>query len=127
MKTLLLLFLILSGLSGYSQQSVTTQIDARARKHYSEAQISQMNPLMIAQINFIYSQSFVINTDKPCPECPALKLDQIDVATLNRKKTTRARVYQTVPGHPIDLLSYDELDAELQRIAAEFNATQTQH
>ena len=86
-----------------------------------------MTPLEIAQVNFIYAHSFIVNTGKPCAECPAVKFDEVDVAKLNRQKSHRTRVYQTVPGHPIDLLSYDELDIELQRIADEFNASPTPH
>ena len=127
MKTLLLFLAIMAWIPAISQQNLPSEIDFRARRYYSDAQISQMTPLQIAQVNFIYAHSFVINTDKPCPECPTLNLSDIDVAKLERKQSQRARVYQTVPGHPVDLLSYDELDLELQRIANEFNVSNNQH
>lgn len=97
------------------------QIDARARKYYTDADIMNMSPMKLAQVNFIYQRSFVINHDKPCPECPEVDLSKIDVATMQRQAKRRARFYQSVPGHPIDLLSVEELDAELLRIEQEFN------
>lgn len=97
------------------------QIDARARKHYSDTDIINMSPMKLAQVNFIYQRSFVINHDKPCPECPEVDLSKIDVASMQRVAKSRARFYQSVPGHPIDLLSFEELDTELLRIGQEFS------
>ena len=126
-KTLLLFLSIILSSAIYCQQSPAPQLNVIARQHYSDMQVSQMTPLQIAQINFIYTQSFLLNTEKPCADCPAIDLTQFDVALYERHKSTRARVYLSVPGHPVDLLSYDELDIELQRIADEFNSTSTQH
>ncbi len=97
------------------------QIDERAKLRYSESDILSMTPVQLAQINFIYRNSFIINQDKPCPECPAIDLSKIDVSKMQRNLKTRARFYQTVPSHPIDLLSIEELDAELLRIQNEFS------
>jgi hypothetical protein len=96
-------------------------IDIRARKYYSDTDILNMTPVKLAQVNFIFQRSFVINHDKPCPECPAVDLSKIDVGTLQRQVDKRQRTYQSVPGHPIDLLSLNELDAELLRIQQEFS------
>lgn len=107
---------------GFAQNSQNlNEIDSRARLRYSETDILNMTPVQLAQINFIFQNSFVINQDKPCPECPAIDLNKIDVSTMQRNLRTRARYYQTVPGHPIDLLSIEELDAELQRIQNELS------
>ena len=95
-------------------------IDIRARKYYSDTDILNMTPVKLAQVNFIFQRSFVINYDKPCPECPAVDLSKIDVGVVQRKIDKRKRHYQSVPGHPIDLLSIQELDAELLRIEQEF-------
>jgi hypothetical protein len=103
------------------------QIDARARKYYTDGDIMSMSPMKLAQVNFIYQRSFVINHDKPCPECPEVDLSKIDVATMQRLPKTRARFYQSVPGHPIDLLSVEELDAELLRIEQEFSNNTNSH
>lgn len=122
MKTILIAILMLICADFYAQNaSNLQQIDARARKYYTDADIMNMSPMKLAQVNFIYQRSFVINHDKPCPECPEVDLSKIDVATMQRQAKRRARFYQSVPGHPIDLLSVEELDAELLRIEQEFN------
>ena len=122
MKTILssLLLFICVNISAQNASNLQ-QIDARARKYYSDADILNMSPMKLAQVNFIYQRSFVINHDKPCPECPEVDLSKIDVATMQRQAKRRARFYQSVPGHPIDLLSVEELDAELLRIEQEFS------
>ncbi len=96
-------------------------IDARARKYYSDTDIINMTPVKLAQVNFIFQRSFVVNHDKPCPECPAVDLSKIDVGIMQRQIDKRQRTYQSVPGQPIDLLSLNELDAELLRIEQEFS------
>lgn len=122
MKTIFTALLLLICVDFYAQNaSNLQQIDARARKYYTDADIMNMSPMKLAQVNFIYQRSFVINHDKPCPECPEVDLSKIDVATMQRQAKRRARFYQSVPGHPIDLLSVEELDAELLRIEQEFN------
>lgn len=122
MKTIFTALLLLICVDFYAQNaSNLQQIDARARKYYTDVDIMNMSPMKLAQVNFIYQRSFVINHDKPCPECPEVDLSKIDVATMQRQAKRRARFYQSVPGHPIDLLSVEELDAELLRIEQEFN------
>ena len=128
MKTILssLLLFLCVNISAQNASNLQ-QIDARARKYYSDADIMNMSPMKLAQVNFIYQRSFVINQDKPCPECPEVDLSKIDVATMQRQAKRRARFYQSVPGHPIDLLSVEELDAELLRIEQEFTNNTNSH
>lgn len=116
-----LAFAFISALGFAQNPGNLTEIDNRARLRYSETDILNMTPVQLAQINFIYRNSFVINQDKPCPECPAIDFNKIDVSTMQRNLHSRARYYQTVPGHPIDLLSVEELDAELLRIQNELS------
>lgn len=123
-KLLFLLTLLLTGLVGKSQNPENlVQIDERAKLRYSETDILSMTPLQLAQVNFIYRNSYVINREKPCDVCPEIDLNSIDVSTMQRKAKTRARYYQTVPGLPIDLLSVEELERELKRIEQEFSAS----
>ncbi len=128
MKTIFTALLLLICVDFYAQNaSNLQQIDARARKYYTDADIMNMSPMKLAQVNFIYQRSFVINHDKPCPECPEVDLSKVDVATMQRQAKRRARFYQSVPGHPIDLLSVEELDAELLRIEQEFSNNTNSH
>jgi hypothetical protein len=127
-KTIFTALLLLICVDFYAQNaSNLQQIDARARKYYTDADIMNMSPMKLAQVNFIYQRSFVINHDKPCPECPEVDLSKVDVATMQRQAKRRARFYQSVPGHPIDLLSVEELDAELLRIEQEFSNNTNSH
>jgi hypothetical protein len=120
LRTLLTsVFFCVSVASGFSQTS-NVALDPRAARHYSATDIAQMTPMQIAEINFIYQNSFVINQDKPCAECPPVDFDKIDVSLMQRNPHTRARYYQTVPGHPIDLLSEDEVQAALIQIRQQF-------
>ena len=125
---LLILALFLGGAS-FAQQAdpVSQQLDARASLYYNAEQIAQMDAVMIAQLNFIFQHSWVVNTAKPCPECPTIAVSAFDVNQYTRETKSRKRVYLTVPGHPIDILSYQELDVELNRIKTELNSNSTQH
>ncbi len=103
------------------------EVDQRALIHYTQSEIMAMDALTIAQLNFVLRSSFVINTMKPCPICPELDLSTFDVNQYQRELKTRKRVYLTNPGHPIDLLSTIELEAELERIKNEFQPSTQQH
>lgn len=112
----------------YAQNADNLQaIDSRARKYYSDTDIINMTPVKLAQVNFIFQSSFVINQDKPCPECPQVDLNKVDVGAIQRQANKRTRYYQSVPGHPIDLLSLQELDIELLRIEQESSANSNSH
>jgi hypothetical protein len=127
MKIILSVICFFVGLQLNAQQTNNSQIDSRIKLHYSDAQIAEMDAVKLAQVKFIYTQSYRINQDKPCPECPAIDHSKIDVSKLKRNAKTVARHYQTVPGHPIDLMSYEQLDAELTRIAQELSTNNNQH
>jgi hypothetical protein len=116
MKILLSFFCFCIAIQLNAQQNNLSEIDPRIKLHYSDA-----------QLKFIYTQSYTINHDKPCPECPTLLDGQIDVSKLKRNAKSVARNYLTVPGHPIDLMSYEQLDAELARIAEELSTNNNQH
>lgn len=121
-----LLFLVLLGLSiGLNAQTNNNlfQVDQRALSHYTQTEILAMDALTIAQLNFVFRNSYVLNTMKPCPICPELDLTTFDVYQYQRELKTRKRVYLTNPGHPIDLLSTIELEAELERIKNELQST----
>jgi hypothetical protein len=104
-------------------------VDQRALNHYTESEIMAMDAVTIAQLNFIFRDSYAINTMKPCPIsiCPELDLSNFDVYDYQRELKTKKRVYLTNPGHPIDLLSTVELDIELDRIKNEILSTPQQH
>jgi len=127
MKILLLSICLCLGIQLNAQQNNVSQIDPRIKLHYTDAQINEMDAVKLAQVKFIYTQSYRINQDKPCPECPIIDQSKIDVSTMKRNASSVARSYQTVPGHPIDLMSYVQLDAELIRIAQELTTNNTQH
>jgi len=127
MKILLSFICLCFGIQLNAQQNGISQIDPRIKLHYTDAQINEMDAIKLAQVKFIYTQSYRINQDKPCPECPSIDQSKIDVSTMKRSATAVARFYQTVPGHPIDLMSYEQLDAELVRIAQELTTNNNQH
>jgi len=127
MKILLSFFCFCIATQINAQQSNLSEIDPRIKLHYSDEQIAAMDVVKLAQIKFIYTQSYRINQDKPCPECPAIDHSKIDVSKMKRNAKTVARFYQTVPGHPIDLMSYEQLDAELLRISQELSTNNNQH
>ena len=86
-----------------------------------------MDALKIAQLNFIFQHSWIVNTMKPCPECPAIDINTFDVNQYVREAKTRKGVYLSVPGNPIDILSYQELDIELERIKNEMTTNANKH
>lgn len=120
------LMALLFSSSAYAQSNQTIELDQRAYKYYTQEQIDELDDVTIAQLNFIFNESFVVNTDKVCDVCPALNLDEFDVYQYQRQANRRTRVYLTNPGNPIDILSYEELDAELERIKNEFLTTTDQ-
>ena len=121
MKKYILILAVFTGFYSNAQQgpSVSQQLDSRANRYYSANDIVQMDALKIAQLNFIFQHSWVVNTLKPCPECPAIDIKTFDVNQYAREAKSRKRVYLSVPGNPIDILSYQELDIELERIKNE--------
>ena len=129
MKKCLLILAVFTGLFAHAQQSysVVHQLDSRANRYYSANDIAQMDALKIAQLNFIFQHSWVLNTDKPCPECPVIDLSTFDVYQYAREAKSRKRIYLSVPGNPIDILSYKELDVELERIKNEMITNTNQH
>ena len=128
-KKCLLILAVLIGFCANAQQNplVSQQLDSRANRYYSANDISQMDALKIAQLNYIFQRSWVINTLKPCPECPAIDINSFDVYQYEREAKSRKRVYLSVPGNPIDILSYQELDIELERIKNEMITNSNQH
>ena len=104
-------------------------LDQRAHNYYSESDIIAMDAVTIAQLNFVFRNSYAVNTMKPCPIsiCPEVDFSTFDVYTYQRELKTKKRIYLTNPGHPIDLLSTVELDAELERIKNELLSTPQQN
>ena len=129
MKNCLLILVVFTGFFSDAQQnsSVSQQLDSRANLYYNATDIAQMDELKIAQLNFIFQHSWVVNTLKPCPECPAIDINTFDVYQYAREAKSRKRVYLSVPGNPIDILSYQELDIELERIKNEMITNTNQH
>ncbi len=128
-KKYLLILAVFTGLFANAQQNSSTsqQLDSRANIYYNANDIAQMDALKIAQLNFIFQHSWVVNTLKPCPECPAIDVNAFDVYQHSREAKSRKRVYLSVPGNPIDILSYQELDIELERIKNEMITNLNQH
>ena len=129
MKKYILILAVFTGFYSNAQQdpSVSQQLDSRANRYYGANDIVQMDALKIAQLNFIFQNSWVVNTMKPCPECPAIDINTFDVNQYAREAKSRKRVYLSVPGNPIDILSYKELDIELERIKNEMSTNANQH
>jgi hypothetical protein len=129
MKKYILILAVFTGFYSNAQQGplVLQQLDSRANRYYSANDIAQMDALKIAQLNFIFQNSWVVNTMKPCPECPAIDINTFDVSQYAREAKSRKRVYLSVPGNPIDILSYQELDIELERIKNEMITNTNQH
>lgn len=128
-KKYLLILTVFTGFFAQAQQnsSASQHLDSRANRYYSATDIVQMDALKIAQLNFIFQHSWVVNTSKPCPECPSIDLNTFDVYQYTREAKSRKRVYLSVPGNPIDILSYQELDIELERIKNEMITNTNQH
>ena len=129
MKKYILILAVFTGFYSNSQQDplVLQQLDSRANRYYGANDIVQMDALKIAQLNFIFQHSWVVNTLKPCPECPAIDINTFDVNQYAREAKSRKRIYLSVPGNPIDILSYQELDIELERIKNEMITNTNQH
>jgi hypothetical protein len=121
MKKYILILAVFTGFYSNAQQgpSVSQQLDSRANRYYGTNDIAQMDALKIAQLNYIFQHSWVVNTMKPCPECPAIDINTFDVNQYAREAKTLKRVYLSAPGNPIDIISYKELDIELERIKNE--------
>ena len=126
-NTLFTLIALLVSSFAIAQSNQAPELDQRAYKYYSQEQIDEMDAVTISQLNFIFNESFVVNTDKICDICPTLNLDEFDVYEHQRQANRRTRVYVTNPGNPIDILSYEELDIELERIKNEFQSTTEQN
>ena len=122
-KALFLSALLTLTFQGLRAQQAQPDVDHRIRDHYSEEQIAQLDELTIAQLNFVFRHSYVLVTEKPCAECPAVDLENFDPYSFDRDLNFRKRIYLSNPGIPIDLLSEKELDAELTRIKNEFQST----
>ncbi len=129
MKKCLIILAVFTGFFAHAQQNsiATQQLDSRANRYYSANDIAQMDALKIAQLNFIFQHSWVINTMKPCQECPVIDINTFDVNQYAREAKSRKRVYLSVPGNPIDILSYKELDVELERIKNAMITNTNQH
>jgi hypothetical protein len=122
-KTIFLTFLLTITLGVLQAQQNESVIDHRIRNHYTNEQIQQLDEVTIAQLNYVFRQSYVLVTDKPCAECPPVDLENFDPYDYQRDLNFRKRIYLTNPGIPVDLLSEKELDAELTRIKNEFQSS----
>ncbi len=129
MRKYILILAVFTGFYSNAQQGplVLQQLDSRANRYYGANDIAQMDALKIAQLNFIFQNSWVVNTMKPCPECPAIDINTFDVNQYAREAKSRKRDYLSVIGNPIDILSYQELDIELERIKNEMTTKTNQH
>lgn len=122
-KTTFLTLLLTITFGVLQAQQNESVIDHRIRSHYTDAQIQQLDQVTIAQLNYVFRHSYVLVTEKPCPECPPVDLESFDPYDYQRDLNFRKRIYLTNPGIPVDLLSEKELDAELTRIKNEFQST----
>lgn len=97
---------------GYGQNSV--KIDPRVYLHYTPEQIEELkaNPKKLKCVNFLYSQSFIVN-NRECTGCTPINPETFDVATVEnfRKQSQRVTVGISREGHTVTLLSRDELQA----------------
>lgn len=126
-NTLFTMIALLVSSFAFAQSNQLPELDQRAYKYYTQEQVNEMDAVTIEQLNFIFNQSYVVNTDKICDICPALNLEEFDVYEHQRQANRRTRVYVTNPGNPIDILSYEELDVELERIKNELQTTTEQN
>lgn len=108
---ILALFIAFCALS-YGQSAV--KIDPRVYLHYTPEQIEELkaNPKKLKCINFLYSQSFIVN-NRECTGCTPINPETFDVATVEnfRKQSQRVTVGVSREGHTVTLLSRDELEA----------------
>ena len=74
----------------------TTELDQRAMNYYSEQQVAELSDLKIKQINYLYSNSFVV------PEEMQEKInpEEIDVRKYSkrRSKSERVKIYLIAQG-----------------------------
>ncbi|MEI7596161.1 MAG: hypothetical protein WCK02_10475 [Bacteroidota bacterium] len=96
-------------------------IDSRAKKHYSEEQILEMPYYKVMQVNFYYSSSFFIETPKSSL-CPVIDAKQVDITkySANRDARKRNHVGETEQCLNIVLLSWEEIQAEYDKIKRQY-------
>jgi hypothetical protein len=116
---IIVLLTVILGNTVYGQSNQAQSLDSRAYNYYTAEQVAAMDEVTVAQLNFVFRNSYVLNNEKPCDVCPAIDLSSFDVYNYTRELNTRKRVYITNPGNPIDIMSSVELDTELERIKNE--------
>jgi hypothetical protein len=91
-----------------------------AQKYYNRKQASTMPDLKIKQVNFLYSQSFIVSKS----DCK-INENELDFNAFNhlRKAGSRVKVPVAQKGcaAEIELLSIDELNSEFEKIKKENN------
>jgi hypothetical protein len=120
-STLLFLCFMLIALlfttEGFSQDNMS-QVDPRAKKHYTAEQINTFSPEKLKQVNFYYSKSFVLM--KKGNGCPDVSEQTIDITKYENQRAENRRVVVFIakPGCSIELLSRDEMNAEYSKISS---------
>lgn len=121
MKTTVLLILALWGLNGALSGQVAAVADPRIRAHYSDTQIEQMQqeqPHKWAQVQFYFTQSFELQRNDRCTQCPPPDASLIDITRFEQYRKAHERVTVSADnkgGHFLILLSRDELREAYQK------------
>jgi hypothetical protein len=116
---ILVILTVVLGNTVNGQSNQSQSLDSRAYSYYTSEQVAAMDEVTVAQLNFVFRNSYVLNNEKPCDVCPTVDLSTFNVYDYTRELNTRKRVYLTNPGNPIDILSSQELEIELERIKNE--------
>lgn len=108
-------FSIFSG-NAWSQTNFNL-IDERAKQYFSQEEINNLPPYRIEQINYLFRESFKIDTEtKPCTICPAIDASQIDIRKFNRDQNFPTRHYLSNPGHAILIYPWVVVKKQLAEI-----------
>ncbi len=115
---ILLAFFFLS-VAGANAQSNSDLINPLAKKHLTQIQIDTLSKHEIDMINYMYTSSFIVDTTNKYYKKWLNEKGGIDVALLNQQRKQSERAYcrfENYPGLVIELLSWDEMKAEAEKI-----------
>ncbi len=118
--TLAILFFSFSG----KPKKEKVQLDERAKKYIPTEKQSALNDVQIESLNFFFRSSYIIQ-DIPgkCPGCSKIDIQNFDVKKFDKQRAEKKRVvvFETRPGLPITLLSWEEVRAAYTDIAKEYS------
>jgi hypothetical protein len=114
----ILLFAFFISITNASAQN-NELINPIAKKHLSPQQIDKLTIPEINMINFMFTSSYIVDTTTEIYKKWMNDNGNIDVVLLNQRRKQSERVFCTsekYPGFVIELMSWDELNAEVKNI-----------